>query len=443
MRMYDIIERKRNGGELTDEEIGFFVDGYVSGKIPDYQASALCMAIYYQGMSARETASLTMDMVRSGDVVDLSAISGVKVDKHSTGGVGDKTSLVVAPIVASCGVRMAKMSGRGLGHTGGTLDKLESVPGLSTAIDRERFERIVSTVGVAIVGQTGNLVPADKKLYALRDVTATVDSLPLIASSIMSKKIAAGSDKILLDVKCGSGAFMKTVDDAVALAQSMVSIGEHVGRTTVALITDMDRPLGRCIGNALELSEAVATLRGEGPRDLADICVELAGNLLCLAGKGGLDACRGMAHEQMANGEALAKLKEMLVAQGGDVSVLEDGCERLVEPRLSRQVRATSDGFVFAMDTERCGIASVALGAGRATKDDPIDYSAGMVLAKKTGDSLHEGDLLATLYAADEALLDEGERIFRDALDIRGERPAGAPLFHARVSRDGVERTDK
>lgn len=443
MRMYDIIERKRNGGELTDEEIGFFVDGYVSGKIPDYQASALCMAIYYQGMSARETASLTMDMVRSGDVVDLSAISGVKVDKHSTGGVGDKTSLVVAPIVASCGVRMAKMSGRGLGHTGGTLDKLESVPGLSTAIDRERFERIVSTVGVAIVGQTGNLVPADKKLYALRDVTATVDSLPLIASSIMSKKIAAGSDKILLDVKCGSGAFMKTVDDAVALAQSMVSIGEHVGRTTVALITDMDRPLGRCIGNALELSEAVATLRGEGPRDLADICVELAGNLLCLAGKGGLDACRGMAHEQMANGEALAKLKEMLVAQGGDVSVLEGGCERLVEPRLSRQVRATSDGFVFAMDTERCGIASVALGAGRATKDDPIDYSAGMVLAKKTGDSLHEGDLLATLYAADEALLDEGERIFRDALDIRGERPAGAPLFHARVSRDGVERTDK
>ena len=443
MRMYDIIERKRNGGELTDEEIGFFVDGYVSGKIPDYQASALCMAIYYQGMSARETASLTMDMVRSGDVVDLSAISGVKVDKHSTGGVGDKTSLVVAPIVASCGVRMAKMSGRGLGHTGGTLDKLESVPGLSTAIDRERFERIVSTVGVAIVGQTGNLVPADKKLYALRDVTATVDSLPLIASSIMSKKIAAGSDKILLDVKCGSGAFMKTVDDAVALAQSMVSIGEHVGRTTVALITDMDRPLGRCIGNALELSEAVATLRGEGPRDLADICVELAGNLLCLAGKGGLDACRGMAHEQMANGEALAKLKEMLVAQGGDVSVLEGGCERLVEPRLSRQVRATSDGFVFAMDTERCGIASVALGAGRATKDDPIDYSAGMVLAKKTGDSLHEGDLLATLYAADEALLDEGERIFRDALYIRGERPAGAPLFHARVSRDGVERTDK
>lgn len=259
----------------------------------------------------------------------------------------------------------------------------------------------------------------------------------------MSKKIAAGSDKILLDVKCGSGAFMKTVDDAVALAQSMVSIGEHVGRTTVALITDMDRPLGRCIGNALELAEAVATLRGEGPRDLADICVELAGNLLCLAGKGGLDACRGMAHEQMVNGEALAKLKEMLVAQGGDVSVLEGGCERLVEPRLSRQVRATSDGFVFAMDTERCGIASVALGAGRATKDDLIDYSAGMVLARKTGDSLHEGDLLATLYAADEALLDEGERIFRDALDIRGERPAGAPLFHARVSRDGVERTDK
>lgn len=442
MRMYDIIERKRNGAELTDEEIEFFVDGYVSGDIPDYQASALCMAIYYQGMSARETARLTMDMVHSGDVVDLSAIPGIKVDKHSTGGVGDKTSLVVAPIVASCGVRMAKMSGRGLGHTGGTLDKLESVPGLSTAIERERFEQIVSAVGVAIIGQTGNLVPADKKLYALRDVTATVDSLPLIASSIMSKKIAAGSDKILLDVKCGSGAFMKTVDDAVALAESMVSIGEHVGRTTVALITDMGRPLGRCIGNALEVSEAAATLRGEGPQDLTDICVELAGNLLFLAGKGELDACRSMARGQIANGEGFAKLKEMLVAQGGDVSVLEDGCKALVEPRLSRELRATEGGFIYAMDTERCGIASVALGAGRAKKEDSIDYSAGIILERKTGDELHEGDLLATLFAADEGLLDEGERIFRAALDIRDERPAHIPLFHARVSREGVERTD-
>ncbi|WP_448983977.1 pyrimidine-nucleoside phosphorylase [Olsenella uli] len=442
MRMYDVIEHKRNGGELSDEEIRFFVDGYSSGEIPDYQASALCMAIYYQGMTERETASLTMDMVRSGDVVDLSGIDGVKVDKHSTGGVGDKTSLAVAPIVASLGVRMAKMSGRGLGHTGGTLDKLESIPGLSCDIDGARFEEIVRTVGVAIVGQTGNLVPADKKLYALRDVTATVDSLPLIASSIMSKKIAAGSDKILLDVKCGSGAFMKTVDDAIALAKSMVSIGEHVGRTTVALITDMGRPLGNCIGNALEVSEAVATLRGEGPRDLTDVCVELAGNLLFLAGRGELDACRLLARGQIANGEGLAKLKEMVAAQGGDASVLDDCASRLVEPRLSRELRTTRDGHLFSMDTERCGMASVALGAGRARKEDAIDHSAGIVLAKKTGDSLVEGDLLATLFAADEGLLDEGERVFRDALDIRDEPPAAPPLFHARVSCEGVERTD-
>ncbi len=442
MRMYDVIEHKRNGGELSDEEIRFFVDGYSSGEISDYQASALCMAIYYQGMTERETASLTMDMVRSGDVVDLSGIDGVKVDKHSTGGVGDKTSLAVAPIVASLGVRMAKMSGRGLGHTGGTLDKLESIPGLSCDIDGARFEEIVRTVGVAIVGQTGNLVPADKKLYALRDVTATVDSLPLIASSIMSKKIAAGSDKILLDVKCGSGAFMKTVDDAIALAKSMVSIGEHVGRTTVALITDMGRPLGNCIGNALEVSEAVATLRGEGPRDLTDVCVELAGNLLFLAGRGELDACRLLARGQIANGEGLAKLKEMVAAQGGEASLLDDACGSLVAPRPSREVTADRDGYLFAMDTERCGLASVALGAGRAKKDDAIDHSAGIVLVAKPGAAVRAGDVVATLHAASDSPLDEGERLFRSALDIRPERPKDAPLIYARVSGLGVERID-
>lgn len=442
MRMYDIIEKKRDGNQLTDEEIAFFVKGYATGEIPDYQASALCMAIYFQGMTARETATLTMEMVHSGDVVDLSKIDGIKVDKHSTGGVGDKTSLVVAPIVASLGVRMAKMSGRGLGHTGGTLDKLESIPGLSVAIESERFAHIVNEVGVAIISQTGNLVPADKRLYGLRDVTATVDSLPLIASSIMSKKIAAGADKILLDVKCGSGAFMKTVDDAIALAKEMVSIGEEVGRTTVALITDMGRPLGMCIGNTLEVAEAATTLQGKGPKDLTDICVELAGNLLHLAGKGDMDTCRDLARAQIANGEGFAKLKEMVAAQGGNAALLDTPFEMLVQPRPSRELRAAHAGSIFAMDTERCGIASVALGAGREKKEDTIDYSAGIVLAKKTGDSVQAGDVLATLYAANEDLLDAGEKIFTDALDIREQEAVAAPLFHARVSREGVERFD-
>lgn len=442
MRMYDIIEKKRDGNQLTDEEIAFFVKGYATGEIPDYQASALCMAIYFQGMTARETATLTMEMVHSGDVVDLSKIDGIKVDKHSTGGVGDKTSLVVAPIVASLGVRMAKMSGRGLGHTGGTLDKLESIPGLSVAIESERFAHIVNEVGVAIISQTGNLVPADKRLYGLRDVTATVDSLPLIASSIMSKKIAAGADKILLDVKCGSGAFMKTVDDAIALAKEMVSIGEEVGRTTVALITDMGRPLGMCIGNTLEVAEAATTLQGKGPKDLTDICVELAGNLLHLAGKGDMDTCRDLARAQIANGEGFAKLKEMVAAQGGNAALLDTPFEMLVQPRPSRELRAAHTGSIFAMDTERCGIASVALGAGREKKEDTIDYSAGIVLAKKTGDSVQAGDVLATLYAANEDLLDAGEKIFTDALDIREQEAVAAPLFHARVSREGVERFD-
>lgn len=442
MRMYDIIEKKRDGNQLTDEEIAFFVKGYATGEIPDYQASALCMAIYFQGMTARETATLTMEMVHSGDVVDLSKIDGIKVDKHSTGGVGDKTSLVVAPIVASLGVCMAKMSGRGLGHTGGTLDKLESIPGLSVAIESERFAHIVNKVGVAIISQTGNLVPADKRLYGLRDVTATVDSLPLIASSIMSKKIAAGADKILLDVKCGSGAFMKTVDDAIALAKEMVSIGEEVGRTTVALITDMGRPLGMCIGNTLEVAEAATTLQGKGPKDLTDICIELAGNLLHLAGKGDMDTCRDLARAQIANGEGFAKLKEMVAAQGGNAALLDTPFEMLVQPRPSRELRAAHAGSIFAMDTERCGIASVALGAGREKKQDTIDYSAGIVLAKKTGDSVQAGDVLATLYAANEDLLDAGEKIFMDALDIREQEAVAVPLFHARVSREGVERFD-
>ena len=440
--MYDIIKRKRDGGELSDEEISFFIDGYVSGEIPDYQASALCMAVFYRGMSLRETTALTMAMVRSGDVVDLSRIPGIKVDKHSTGGVGDKTSLVVVPLVASLGVRVAKMSGRGLGHTGGTLDKLESIPGLSVSMDRARFERIVSEVGCAIIGQTGDLVPADKRLYALRDVTATVDSIPLIASSIMSKKIAAGTDRILLDVTCGSGALMKTLDDALDLAQEMVSIGECVGRTSVALVTNMDRPLGYCIGNALEAAEAVSTLRGEGPKDLTDVCVELAATMVFLAGLGEMDVCRSLVRDQVAGGLGLAKLKEMVAAQGGEASLLDDACDSLVAPRPSREVTADSDGYLFAMDTERCGLASVALGAGRAKKDDAIDHSAGIVLVAKPGAAVRAGDVVATLHAASDSLLDEGERLFRSALDIRHERPKDTPLIYARVSGLGVERID-
>ena len=440
--MYDIIKRKRDGGELSDEEISFFIDGYVSGEIPDYQASTLCMAVFYRGMSLRETTALTMAMVRSGGAVDLSRIPGIKVDKHSTGGVGDKTSLVVVPLVASLGVRVAKMSGRGLGHTGGTLDKLESIPGLSVSMDRTRFERIVSEVGCAIIGQTGDLVPADKRLYALRDVTATVDSIPLIASSIMSKKIAAGTDRILLDVTCGSGALMKTLDDALDLAQEMVSIGECVGRTSVALVTNMDRPLGYCIGNALEVAEAVSTLRGEGPKDLTDVCVELAATMVFLAGLGEMDVCRSLVRDQLAGGLGLAKLKEMVAAQGGKASLLDDACDSLVAPRASREVTADSDGYLFAMDTERCGLASVALGAGRAKKDDAIDHSAGIVLVAKPGAAVRAGDVVATLHAASDSLLDEGERLFRSALDIRHERPKDTPLIYARVSGLGVERID-
>lgn len=439
MRMYDVIEKKRDGGELTDEEIDFFISGYVSGEIPDYQASALAMAIFYEGMTPRETAKLTMAMAESGDMMDLSAIPGIKVDKHSTGGVGDKTTLVVAPIVASLGVKVAKMSGRGLGHTGGTLDKLESIPGLSVEISEPDFFEQVNKIGVAVAGQTGNLVPADKKLYALRDVTATVDSVPLIASSIMSKKIASGSNCILLDVKCGSGAFMKTVDAAIELAEAMVSIGEHVGRTTAALITGMDRPLGKNIGNALEVSEAVATLRGEGPEDLTAVCIELAANMLHLAGKGSVAECRDLAQGQIANGEGLAKLVEMVTAQGGDAAVIWDTSKFDAAP-FRREVLVEESGYISAMNAERVGIASVALGAGREKKGDPIDMAAGIILERKTGDYVEKGEVLATLLTSDEKRLDDGERIFREALSFGHEQPVLEPLFFARVSRDGVEK---
>lgn len=441
MRMYDILAKKRDGGILTDEEIQFFIDGYVSGAIPDYQASALLMAIFLKGMTPHETAALTRSMAQSGDLVDLSSIDGIKVDKHSTGGVGDKTTLIVAPVVASLGVRVAKMSGRGLGHTGGTVDKLESIPGFRTTLDREAFFDVVRRVGVSVIGQSGNLAPADKKLYALRDVTATVNSIPLIASSIMSKKIAAGSDRILLDVKTGSGAFMKTLEDSIALAKEMVSIGEHVGRRTVALITDMDRPLGCAIGNALEVREACETLQGRGPADLTEVCIELAANMLWLAEKGELAQCRSLARQQIANGEAFAKLKEMVQAQGGDTSVLDDP-SRFDRSNVCYEVLAQREGFLYAMDTEKCGIASVELGAGREKKEDPIDYSAGIVLRKKVGDFVRKGEVLASFYSSEESKCRTAEQTFTQALRIQDARPKQTALIHARVTAQGVEMGD-
>ncbi len=438
MRMYDILAKKRDGGILTDEQIQFFIDGYVSGAIPDYQASALLMAIFLKGMTPHETAALTRSMAQSGDLVDLSSIDGIKVDKHSTGGVGDKTTLIVAPVVASLGVRVAKMSGRGLGHTGGTVDKLESIPGFRTTLDREAFFDVVRRVGVSVIGQSGNLAPADKKLYALRDVTATVNSIPLIASSIMSKKIAAGSDRILLDVKTGSGAFMKTLEDSIALAKEMVSIGEHVGRRTVALITDMDRPLGCAIGNALEVREACETLQGRGPADLTEVCIELAANMLWLAEKGELAQCRSLARQQIANGEAFAKLKEMVQAQGGDTSVLDDP-SRFDRSNVCYEVLAQREGFLYAMDTERCGIASMELGAGREKKEDPIDYSAGIVLRKKVGDFVRKGEVLASFYSSEESKCRTAEQTFTQALRIQDARPKQTALIYARVTAQGVE----
>ena len=438
MRMYDIIEKKKRGEELSKGEIKYFINGYVGGEIPDYQVSALLMAVYFKGMTEKETANLTLAMANSGDMVDLSSVPGVKVDKHSTGGVGDKTTLIVSPIVASLGVPVAKMSGRGLGHTGGTLDKMESIPGMQISIDMERFLSIVRKVGVCVIGQSGNLDPADKKLYALRDVTATVNSIPLIASSIMSKKIAAGADCILLDVKTGSGAFMKTVDDSVKLAKEMVSIGEHSGHKTVALVTNMDQPLGNAIGNAIEIKEVCSTLKGKGPSDLYEICLHLAANMLYLAGKGDLKPCRVMAEKSISDGSAYKKLKEMVAAQGGDVSVLDDPA-KFPQAKIAYEIKAGKSGFIHSIDAEKCGISSMQLGAGREKKDDAIDYSAGIVLDKKVGDSVENGETVATLYTSSDERRKTAEHTFAEALSINSVKPESKPLVYARVTKDGVK----
>lgn len=439
LRMNELISKKKHGKALTAEEIKFFVEGYTAGQIPDYQAAAFLMAVYFQGMNELETAQLTQAMTESGDVVDLSEIPGVKVDKHSTGGVGDKTTLVIGPIVAACGVPVAKMSGRGLGHTGGTLDKLESIPGFNTELSGERFLANVKEIGLSVIGQTGNLVPADKKLYALRDVTSTVDNISLIASSIMSKKIAAGSDAILLDVKTGSGAFMKTIDDSIALAQAMVSIGEHMGRKTIALITDMDRPLGKAIGNALEVKEAIATLQGDGPNDLTEVCLNLAANMLFLAGKGSLEECLALAQEAIQTGRAFEKLKEMVQAQDGDVRVIEDP-SLFEESPIIKEVKVEQDGWITSINTEECGLASVLLGAGRQTLDDEIDYAAGIILDVTVGSKITKGQTIAKLHTSQESLLQPAEEMLKGALVIGTEPVRRAPLIHARVTSEGVKR---
>ena len=439
MRMYDLILKKKQGGELSTDEIRYMIEGFTEGSIPDYQMSAMTMAICFRGMTPRETVDLTLAMRDSGDVLDLSGIKGVKVDKHSTGGVGDKTSLALTPIIAALGVPVAKMSGRGLGHTGGTIDKLECFDGFTTALSEEQFAENVNTIGIAIAGQTANLAPADKKLYALRDVTATVDQMSLIASSIMSKKLAAGSDAILLDVTCGNGAFMKTVDQAIELAQKMVAIGTHNGRNVAALITDMDTPLGHNIGNSLEVIESMEVLKGRGPADLTEVCYQLAVNMLMLAGLGTEAECRAMAERVVADGSAFEKCKQMFAAQGGDISVLED-YSRFEKAKYAREVLAEETGYIYSHDTEKIGSASVLLGAGRLTKTDEIDFAAGITLHKKTGDWVEKGQSIATFYADDEALFENAEKTFKSGLVIKNEKPAEVPLVYARVTKNGVER---
>ena len=438
MRMYDLIMKKRNGGSLSREETEYMVHEYVAGNIPDYQMSAFLMAVYFKGMTKEETLAMTQAVTNSGETIDLSAIKGEKIDKHSTGGVGDKTTLIIAPIVAACGVKVAKMSGRGLGHTGGTIDKLESIPGFQTTLDQEKFFKIVNEIGFSVIGQSGNLTPADKKLYALRDVTATVDSIPLIAVSIMGKKLAAGNDGILLDVKTGSGAFMKTVEDSVRLAQEMVSIGENAGKKTMALITNMDLPLGNSIGNSLEVIEAVKTLNGQGPEDLTEVSLNLAANMLYLAGKGSIEECKEMALNVIQNKEALKRFAKMVEAQGGDPSVILN-TDLFEKAKYEYEVQAEETGYIVKMDTEGCGIASMMLGAGRETKDSQIDYLAGILLKKKTGEWVQEGETLAVLYASDTKLFEQAAKKLKDSIQISEKQPEKQPLIYARVTGSKVE----
>lgn len=417
MRMYDIILKKRANLPLSDKEIRFVIDGYVKGEIPDYQVSALLMTIVFNGMNARELGTLTLAMAQSGNMVDLSNIDGITVDKHSTGGVGDKTTLIIAPLVAACGGKVAKMSGRGLGHTGGTIDKMESIPNLKVSLEQDAFIDQVNKIGLAVIGQSEGLAPADKKLYALRDVTGTVDSFPLIASSVMSKKLASGAQAILLDVKVGSGAFMKNIEDARELAKAMVDIGKENGRSVKAILTDMDRPLGHAIGNALEIREVINTLKGHGPEDLTHECIIMAAHMLVLSRMCDYETALNRVQQALDSAAALERLRLMIEAQGGDSRVIDDD-RVLTIGKFTYDVTSPQDGYITHMNTERCGIASVMLGAGRTVKDGPIDYSAGIVMHKKTGDAVSMGERIATLYASDESLFTNAAQTYLAAITI-------------------------
>lgn len=438
MRMYDIIMKKRDGEELTKEEINYFVQGYTKGEIPDYQVSALMMAIYFKKMNKRETADLTMAMVNSGEILDLSKIKGIKVDKHSTGGVGDTTTLVLGPMVAASGVPVAKMSGRGLGHTGGTIDKLESIKGFSVEMTDEKFIDNVNNVGLVVGAQTKDLAPADKKLYALRDVTATVDNISLIASSIMSKKIAAGADAIVLDVKTGSGAFMKTIDDSFALAKEMVDIGTAVGRDTVAVISDMDEPLGFAVGNAIEVKEAIDTLKGKGPKDLYELCMTLGSNMLVLAKRAKDEKeARKILEKTIEDGSALKKLKEFVKAQGGDPAYI-DNPELLPKAKYEIEVKSKESGYVSKIVADEIGLAALALGAGRETKDSKVDLSVGVLLKRKVSDAVKKGDTIAVIYANDLNKTDAASKKILNAYNVTSSKVVREPLIYGMVTKNGI-----
>ncbi|TWE06258.1 pyrimidine-nucleoside phosphorylase [Neobacillus bataviensis] len=433
MRMVDLIEKKRDGQELSTEEIKFIINGYTDGSIPDYQVSALTMAIYFKGMTEKERADLTMAMVQSGDQIDLSQIEGIKVDKHSTGGVGDTTTLVLGPLVAAVGVPIAKMSGRGLGHTGGTIDKLEAVKGFHVEIENEEFIDLVNKNKIAVIGQSGNLTPADKKLYALRDVTATVDSIPLIASSIMSKKIAAGADAIVLDVKTGAGAFMKTLEDSKELAKAMVRIGNNVGRKTMAVISDMSQPLGYAIGNALEVKEAIDTLKGEGPEDLTELCLTLGSHMVYLAEKASsLEEARQKLENAIRDGAALEKLKVFLSSQGGDESIV-DNPSKMPQAKYTFELEAEEDGYVAEIVADEVGTAAMILGAGRATKESTIDLAVGLVLRKKIGDQVKKGESLVTIYSNFENVDEVKEKLYEN-IKISTAKIEAPILIHGEIT---------
>ncbi|BCJ85820.1 pyrimidine-nucleoside phosphorylase [Effusibacillus dendaii] len=440
MRMYDLIRKKRDGGELSKPEIEFIVNGYTNGSLPDYQMSAFTMAVFFRGMTARETADLTRAMANSGDTVDLSAIKGIKVDKHSTGGVGDTTTLVLAPLVASIGVPVAKMSGHGLGHTGGTIDKLQSIPGFSVELSERQFVQNVNQIGLALTGQTGDVAPADKKLYALRDVTATVDSIPLIASSVMSKKLAAGADAIVLDVKTGEGAFMKTLDESFVLAKAMVEIGTELGRQTIAVVSDMNQPLGLAVGNALEVKEAIDTLQGHGPADLTELCLELGAHMTVLARKASdPETAKQRLRDQICSGAAVAKLKQFIAAQGGDASVV-DRPEMLPQAAKTVVFKSETDGFISYINAETIGTCAMLLGAGREQKDSAIDLAVGIVLQKKIGDQVATGDPLAVLHLNDDARLPGVISLLRESFEISPVPVPKPPLIYGVVTREGIER---